>query len=194
MTATLLLWVACCGPSPSLAAEPTSFALERSGEVFTVRGSALIATQPEAIWQVVTDYDDIANFVPGFSSSRVIESSPQDSGRELLVEQKGAMGPKIFPLDFTIQLRVVEFPYRRIEIERVSGSARQYRAVYQIEPVDAQHTRLDFDAVIESDRFIPPWLGTSLMRSTLADQFGALVREIERREGIRTPPAAAPEH
>jgi hypothetical protein len=32
------------------------------------------------------------------------------------------------------------------------------------------------------------------MRSHLADQFGALVREIERREGLRTPAAATPEH
>jgi hypothetical protein len=98
-----------------------------------------------------------------------------------VVEQKGALGWSLLPLDFVVDLRVTEHPLVRIDIERIAGSGRQYRAVYLIEAVDSRQTRLEFRALIESDRFIPPLLGTQVLRSSLSKQFDALLREVERR-------------
>lgn len=175
----LMGWaVAALAAPPS---EPGSFELEREGEVFNVKAEALLAARPEEVWQVLTDYDHIARFVPGMSSSRVIEGPDASADHSLVVEQKGALGWSLLPLDFVVDLRVTEHPLERIDIERISGSGRQYRAVYLIEPVDSRQTRLEFRALIESDRFIPPLLGTQVLRSSLSKQFDALLREVERR-------------
>jgi hypothetical protein len=209
------------GEAAAASPEAPSLVLERSGDLFTVRASAQVAARPEDVWQVLTDYDHIATFVPGITSSRVIAgaqpgvggaesvATPSAAGgstagpatgppaapaatpdtvaageRVLVVEQQGALGIRFISLDFRIDLRVAEHPLTRIDIERIAGSGRMYRASYLIEALAPGETRLVFQAQIESDRFVPPLIGTSLMRHTLSEQFDALVREIERRRAL----------
>jgi len=59
--------------------------VDRSGTRFAVQATATVAAPVAVVWEVLTDYDNLASFIPGLSVSAV----NRRSGNRLQVEQKG---------------------------------------------------------------------------------------------------------
>jgi len=83
---------------------------------------------PKTAWSVLTDYDNLARFVPEMKSSRVT-SSP---GQPKRVEQRGKSGMLSFFTPEYIVLQMEETPYERIKFNKVSGDVRSMRGEWQI--------------------------------------------------------------
>ncbi len=187
--------------------------------VFTINAAARVNATPQQVWQVLTDYNRLADFVPEMKSSRRLESTVHDGLNVVRVEQVGEIGIAFFKRDVRVTLLVTERPLNQdgqawiemmlatpAETTQVASASkkdfsdlRRFNAQYSIEAdrkevttktgtnvgtnagTKAGTTLLSYHAEIEPDFFVPPLIGTALMRSKARKQFEAVVAEINRQ-------------
>ena len=100
------------------AAAEVTVKVERQENAFQVEANLLVAVDKGVAWQVLTDYDNLASFVPGMRSSRIV-SAP---GEPLLLEQKGESGFLWFRVPIEVVSRVEEAPLNTIRFQSVGGN------------------------------------------------------------------------
>lgn len=155
--------------------------LDRNGSRFAVRSESYVAASAAVAWQVLSDYDHLAEFVPDLRVSRVI-SAP---GQPLLVEQSGEAGFLVFRFSVDVVLEIEEAAPQRLGFRAIRGNMRSMQGEWRIEP-SAPGIRLVYTADLEPLFWVPPLLGPAVMRRDIAAQIGGVVREIERRQTALT--------
>jgi hypothetical protein len=141
-----------------------------------VRAEADIDADAATAWQVLTDYNRLAEFVPDMRVSRII-SAP---GQPLLLEQSGEAGFLIFRFSIDVVLEVEETQQSRLGFRARRGNMRHMQGEWRIEH-NAQGIRLLYTAEMEPAFWVPPVIGPALLRRDIASHFDAVVREIRRR-------------
>jgi len=154
------------------------FHTQREGERFDIKARAGIDATVADAWRVLTDYDRLAEFIPGVSESRVV--SREDSWA--VIELRGEASWLFFTFPMHVWLAIAEFPYDRIESNAIGGNFRQMHGVYFLRTIPGG-IELRYEGTFTPDFVVPPLIGTLLIRSRLEKRFRALVREIERRQG-----------
>ncbi|MEO5658223.1 MAG: SRPBCC family protein [Polaromonas sp.] len=176
----LLLWSAALLAD---ADEPLLVRARRQGDAVQVQAQATVKAPHELIWKTLTDYDRMAEFVPGISQSRVLERH----GARTLVEQVGTARLWLFRYTIDVVVETTEQPPQAIGIRLVSGNLKQLDGGYELEKVDGRDDEflLRWSGVIEPATVVPLVIAVPLMRASIAEQFSGMVREIERREAMR---------
>lgn len=159
----------------------------RQGDVLYVEASAEFEADVHQAWQVLTDYDHLADFIPGMRVSRVV-ARDKDA---VVVEQKGEATLLFFTFPMEVRLAVNEFPYDRITSHAVAGNFRGMRNAYYLEARRGR-IRLSYSGRMTPDFLVPPLIGTIVLRMNVEKQFGALVDEIVRRTQSEPRRSAAP--
>jgi len=184
-----LLAIAVCGalvaPGAPLARAATEFnvAAVKRDEAVEVTARAVLRVPIEVVWQTLTDYDHLAKFVPGISSSRVVSRQ----GTESIIEQKGGARFWLFTYPIRVTLHSNERPFQGIDVHLVQGNLRRLDGGYRIEPRPDGSTELTWSGLIEPDRPLPDFVKIALLRNNISDQFAGMVREIERRAAAPAP-------
>jgi ribosome-associated toxin RatA of RatAB toxin-antitoxin module len=172
--------LACANVAP--AADVTVTTVKRGGAVDVTARAALQAPL-EIIWQTLTDYNHLPDFIPGISSSHLIEYR----GTAAIVEQTGEAGYLFFKFPIDVVVESLELAPYLIEIRVLKGNLKQLSGRYLIEmgarPEDG--VRLSWIGTIEPEVPLPPLIGEMVLRANVSDQFHGMVREIERRQAIR---------
>jgi ribosome-associated toxin RatA of RatAB toxin-antitoxin module len=188
-----LLAIGVCGalaapaaPLALAASEISVSAVAREAAV-EVTARAVLRAPTRLIWQTLTDYDHLAQFVPGISSSRVVSRQ----GSESIIEQKGGARLWVFSYPIRVTLHSNERPYQGIEVHLVQGNLRRLDGGYRIEPRPDGSTELTWSGLIEPERPLPGFIRTALLRGSISDQFAGMVHEIERRAAAPVPVPAA---
>jgi ribosome-associated toxin RatA of RatAB toxin-antitoxin module len=170
----------------SLRAEPV-VKVERQGDIFAVRVETAIAADAAVAWQVLTDYNRLADFVPDMRASRVL-SAP---GQPLRIEQQGEAGFLLFKFAIDVELAVEETPPQRLAFRAIRGNMKHMRGEWRIESA-ARGILLVYDAELAPAFWVPPVIGPLVLRRDVASQIAGVVREIERRQAalpLRAEPA-----
>jgi len=130
-------------------------------------------------WEVLSDYDRLAQFIPDMKSSRVVSRS----GDRVLVEQKGEIGFFFYrqPVDVTLEVR--EEPQRRIVARRIDGNIRELETRYDLE-TSAAGVRFDYIGRFIPNFSLPPLIGMPIVRRIVERRFRAMVDEIVRRDAL----------
>jgi hypothetical protein len=170
------------------AADDFSVEAEGQGPGVSVQARARIRAPWSVIWETLTDYEHLPQFVPGMRTSRVI----QRRGASAVVEQKGHAGFLVFNYPIDVVVESVEVPPGVIEIHVLRGNVKQLDGRYVIErdPLDAEGHVLHWHGVIEPALALPSFISAPLVRASIRDQFLGMVREIERRNARRIAAAA----
>ncbi|MBT2321122.1 SRPBCC family protein [Variovorax paradoxus] len=176
---TLILACALCAHVVATA-QQVSIETSGQGELITVTASADMQVDPRTAWNVISDYDHLAEFIPYMHSSRVI----QRDGDTLLVEQTGEIALLFFQQPVEVKLAVVESPPRRIVARAVGGNLKEMEGRYALETLSTGEVRLSYSGRLVPEFPVPPIIGKMAVRSVLAKQFTALVNEIHRRDGL----------
>jgi carbon monoxide dehydrogenase subunit G len=174
----VLLWPAW----PALAQE-VSVASRREGEAVIVEAITELAVTPEQAWGPLTDYDNLARFIPDMQQSRTIERN----GHRVLVEQKGSAGLFFLRRAIEVRLEIEESPHGWITARAVSGSFREMQGRYDLEAV-AGMVRLRYTGRFVPDFWVPAVIENAAMRRAVTRQFAAMAREILRRVGREPAP------
>ena len=161
-------------------ADDVSVETQRRDSALQVVCRALLEVPAELAWQTLTDYDHLAEFIPGMQRSRVISRS----GPLAMVEQVGAARFLFVSIPIEITLATLEQPPYVIEARMTKGNLKRLEGVYRIEPRAGGRVSVSWHGLIEVES-MPPLIGELLMRSAIEDQFRGMVREIERRDALR---------
>lgn len=151
---------------------------KRGSEVHVDAHATLSAPLP-VIWQTLTDYNHLPDFIPGISRSRLIEYR----GTAAIVEQLGEAGFLFFKVPIDVVVESLERAPHVIEVRVLKGNLKKLDGRYQIEEgaTPADPIVLRWRGVIEPEKTLPPLFGEMILRSNVTDQFRGMVREIERR-------------
>ena len=163
-------------------AQQVEIETDGQGEYITVTASAEMLVDPRTVWNVITDYDHLAEFIPYMRSSRVVQ---RDADR-LLIEQTGEFSFLFFRQPVRAKLAVVESPQRRVMARAVGGNLREMEGHYTLESLPEGTVRLSYSGWLLPDFAVPPVIGKMVVRNVLAKQFSAMVREIVRRDAEKT--------
>jgi ribosome-associated toxin RatA of RatAB toxin-antitoxin module len=164
----------------SARADEVSVEARRNGEALEVTCRSLLEAPLELIWQTLTDYGRLAEFIPGMSRSRVLSQN----GPVSVIEQLGAARFLFISIPIEITLSSTERPPYAIDARLLKGNLKRLEGGYRIEPQAGGRMLLSWTGVIEAES-MPPLIGEMLLRSNIEDQFRGMVREIERREELR---------
>ena len=152
----------------------------RRDDALEVVCRATIDAPLDIVWQTLTDYENLAEFIPGMRRSRVVERR----GAVVVVEQSGEARFLFFSHAIEVTVASTERPPHALEIALLKGNLKRLQGAYRIEPQGAARILLTWSGIIEA-LSMPPLIGEMLMRSNVEDQFRGMVREIDRREALR---------
>jgi carbon monoxide dehydrogenase subunit G len=161
-----------------LAAEELTFEVQRFGARIDVRASAVVRASPAVVWSTLNDFERLPQFIPGVSSS-VVQSR---QGGRLIVDQVGEARFLFFTLPLEVRLEVTQSPPDWVASRSVRGNVRRMTGHYDIAADAARGTVLvRYYGDIEPGFDLPPLVGMAALRSTVEEQFNAMIAEIERR-------------
>ena len=173
----LLGWAA-----TATAAEGISVETTRRGSAVEVHAFARVSATHDTVWRTVTDYDRLAQFVPGMHSSRIVGRK----GDALVVEQRGESRFLFFTYPVNVTVLATSRPPDVVEVHLLSGSLKRLEGTYRLEPAGPGRIGLHWTGLVEP-KSLPPLLGELLMRANIRNQFSGMVREIERRAALGGP-------
>ena len=146
---------------------------------------AVTATQDE-VWNVLTDYDHMADFVANLEASSIIARS----GNTVDVMQKGTAHYGLLSFPFQSVRRVVLMPRREIHSKITSGEMTGSEIVTRITE-GGMTTQVSVRSRYLPTIWIPPVIGTSVIASETRKQWFTLREEVLRRRAQVARPGAA---
>lgn len=161
---------------------------ERHDGLIEVRARALLRAPMTVVWQTLTDYERLPEFIPGITTSRVIGRK----GPVVTVAQTGEARFLFLTVPIAVTLESTERPPDVVEVRRVAGTVPYLQGRYQATPQSNGTVLLRWRGSLSPDADLPPLIETTLVRLLIQDQFVGMVQEIERRAGTR-PVTAEPQ-
>jgi carbon monoxide dehydrogenase subunit G len=176
--AHLALAAVCCVPCP-VQAQDLSVRTGRDGDFVTISAWAVMRVDPQVAWTVLSDYDQLAKFIPDIKSSRVLSRH----GNVVRVEQKGDVGFLFYKEPIIVVLEVHEEPPSRISARGLEGNVKGLETRYELSS-SASGVRLDYSGRFDPDFAIPPLIGMPIVNRLIERRFRAMVAEIQRRDAL----------
>lgn len=170
-----ILWLYCAG-NASVFARDISIETTRQGDYIVIDASVDLQTDVRIVWQVLSDYDRLAQFIPDLKSSRVVERNAEGP----VVEQTGEYSFLFFSQPIEVRLQVVESPPYRIVSRAIAGSFREMTGSYDLSPISGG-VRLRYAGRMQPKFDVPPFFGMVAARAASEKQFRGMVDEILRR-------------
>jgi ribosome-associated toxin RatA of RatAB toxin-antitoxin module len=136
--------------------------------LFEISANGFVQATPKQVWQVLTDYERLPEFVPNLRSSKLISRN----GNEIVLEQESIAGFLFVAQNIHLVLRVNEQPYSVIEVALVSGDMKQYAGRWELAPMEPAF-------------FIPPVVGIAIAKKDVKNMMNAVVAEIGRTAQVK---------
>lgn len=174
--ALALTWIAFA------AAAEVTVEVVRQEKAFQIEAKLLVAVGQRVAWQVLTDYDKLASFVPGMRSSRIV-SAP---GEPLLLEQKGESGFLLLKVPIEVVSRVDEAPLTTIRFRSVGGNLTSQTGEWALERHD-HATWVRYRANIAPGFPLPPIIGPAIVGREVRVMVESVAREMLRRAAAALP-------
>lgn len=147
---------------------------------FEIEASGFARAGLSRAWDVMSDYDRLAEFVPDLVSSRVLSRT----GPVAIVEQVSRVGVMLMSYVVRMQIRIEERPMSALDVSLVSGDMRRYAVRWELESArqgGIDGTLLRLSGELEPRFFIPAMVGQPMVQANVRQLMEAVVAEIERR-------------
>jgi hypothetical protein len=168
--------------------------VKRSGKRFEACAVLDLAADERTVWQTITDYPGLPQFMPGIRACRVLERRALDAdGEQLVVEQKGEFRMLLFAQSMDVLLDIEHRPMKMAEAKArrfVLGPLKtraldafegRYDLVSRTARGKPPRVELRYTALIALRVTPPPAVGSVAVRQNLAAQLAAVAQEVARR-------------
>lgn len=180
---SVLVGALALGSRSAVAETPIVIEAHRDGGTLRMQATVSIDATPEAVWDVLTDYEGQLRFVPGLAESRVISRNASGS----VVVQKGWVEVLFIRFHFEVEYATRELPPRLLTSRVTRGSVKRMISEYRLLP-DSSGTRLDYAGEVEPEGWLPLVIGPLVIRREAEAQISAMVQEVKRRRREREQP------
>jgi len=157
----------------------------KEGDIIVVDVALTISASQHEVWNVLTDYDHMADFISDLQSSSVISRT----GDTLDVMQKGTVRYGLLSFPFETVRRVMLTPQREIRSRIMSGDMTGSEIVTRI-TADGPITQVSVRSRYVPTIWIPPVIGTSVIAAQTRQQWLTLREEVLRRRAAMASPSA----
>ena len=174
--------------------------VRRSGRSFEAEAVLDLAADAQTVWDTITDYAALSQFMPGIRSCRVLERQAPAKGVEhLVVEQQGEFRFLMFAQTMTVLLniehqllRVAQAKAAHFDLGIFKRRAIEvFEGRYELTPLAARRgaarTQLRYTSLIGLRLPPPPAIGSIAVRQNLAAQLEAVAQEVARRSAGSAP-------
>jgi hypothetical protein len=156
--------------------------VQKDGQHIAVDVDCPVDAPRSIVWEVLTDYDHMAQFISNLEYSAVEERVDN----MLRVHQKGKASRGLLTLTFDNVREVELVPYREIRSRLISGDLKASDFITRIVEVGA------LVHILNSGRYtpniwVPPFIGPALIEAETQKQFGQIRTEILRRSAMVRP-------
>ncbi len=163
------------------AAAPATGSVRQGEQVFSW-GRMEVSASPELVFAVLTDYDHMADFLPGMRTSEVVSRS----GHSVVIEQTADEAVLFFSQRVIVRLAIDESPPDRLTLRSLAGSFKQLDGSYELTRM-AEGTLIEYRSRFVPDFPFPPIVGTYAVERSLARHLAALAQEMQRRSSQAPP-------
>lgn len=170
-------WVLLLAASLAAAAAEPEVRIELSGDAYAVFARIAVGVDRSIAWGVITDYNGLRRFVPDMDESRIV-SRP---GEPTLVRQTGAWSFLGYRVPVQIVARVDEQPMRSVRFHSVSGNVRVENGEWSIAD-EGQGVAITYRVECTPEFWVPPWLGSMLIRREVRSKLERIAQEMRRRD------------
>ncbi|ASQ90036.1 cyclase [Prosthecochloris sp. GSB1] len=148
----------------------------RENGLIDAEGAIYIAATAETVWNILTDYDRLAETIPKVAESRLVE----ERGDEKIVDQTGRSGFLFIEKSVRILLEVREQFPRRLSFEQIEGDFSMYRGEWRFLPDEnGAGVFVGWSATLKPDFFAPPFLVSFVQYQDLPTVLRAIKRLAE---------------
>ena len=168
---------------------------ESYDETSMIRAECVIPRSQRLVWDVLSDYDNLANIVPALSSSRIVGGDQKGK----ILHQEGRTGIWFFKRDFSVTFRVKEVPMSYIGFSAFEGDFSVFKGSWQVAERD-EGTWVSHKVEIEPDFFVPKWALRRMARKLMIETIENVINHClamedpfsEVREGFSERPPKHP--
>ena len=139
--------------------------------------SAHVGAPCQAAWDVFTDFDAMASFVPGIESSQAVERT----ARRALLRQTGSARFGIFSRRYASERELRLDPPHRIDSQSSARDELDTRSFTLFEP-NAQGCQIRYELDAKTPAWAPSALSESFAREQALRMMRAMLDEITRRQ------------
>ena len=165
--------------------------LKRGELIFLGKGGEytsrlLMTTTMENAWQVLTDYDNFAEFLPGVVSCEVLESN----GDRKVFEQVNKIKTFVFSVESRIKVATTESYPEQIAFEAVGGDLETMDGTWRLEPVSPYPSAPPDKVLVTHKVMVEPakapsdGIFFSIYEDSLQETLKAIKAETERRSAV----------
>ena len=154
---------------------------EKDGENIIIDVEMPVQASLSAVWDVLTDYDHMAQFVANVHSSRITDRN----GNTLLVAQKSSTEFGLLKFSFENVRKVELIPHKEIRSRLVSGDMKDSAFTTRLISDPGGVTHVFNHGVFRPTMWVPPIVGTAFLESETRRQFLELRNEIMRRDTVQ---------
>jgi Polyketide cyclase / dehydrase and lipid transport len=176
--------------------DKVSVEVRRSSRRFEAEAVLDLAANAQTVWDTITDYAALSQFMPGIRACRVLQRQAPVKGIEhLVVEQQGEFRFLMFAQTMKVLLHIEHQVLTAAQAKAVHFDLGIFkrRAIdvfegrYELKPLpgsrSAPRTKLRYTALIGLRLPPPPAVGSVAVRQNLVAQLEAVAHEVARRSG-----------
>jgi Polyketide cyclase / dehydrase and lipid transport len=146
------------------------------GEAYVVN-AVFAAPVPQAIaWDVLTDFDKLAGWVPNVTESKAIKREESS----VVVEQKGVARYGLASFPYTSERKIDLKKPSFIKTAQIKGNMRRVESTLMIEP-DGNGMRIVYHLEIVPNAAASVLMSKKFVEHEVTEQFTAIVGEMTRR-------------
>ena len=153
--------------------------IDIQGEVVRVDVEVLIAAAPREVWEVLTDFEHLPQFVSNITSSKVLARE----GNVVRVSQQGKARFGFLTFAFQSERELTLTPYDKFESRMLSGNMKRFHGTTQLEATEGM-TRIRYHSEAVPDTSIPLSFGRSLIESETREHYQEIRKEVQRRKNV----------
>lgn len=151
--------------------------VRKDGATIIVDVEMVVQASPLATWDVLTDYDHMAQFVANVHSSRITNRN----GNTLVVAQKSSTSFGLLNFSFDNVREVELVPHSEIRSKLISGDMKASAFTTRLVSDGGGVTRVINHGEFVPTMWVPPVIGTAFLAAETRRQFIELRNEIARR-------------
>ncbi|NEX13588.1 MAG: cyclase [Prosthecochloris sp.] len=147
-------------------------------DIIDVSGSIYVHSKPATIWNIITDYNNLAHTMPRVRESRVVE----DKGNIKIIDQTSKTGVLFIKIKFSTRMTITENFPETLSFELISGDFKTFNGKWVLTPDKSRNgTFLVWSAQVNPDFSAPDFIVDAVQKRDLRELLET-IRELSESE------------